>query len=81
MANAAGSQTPDDRLIAMGRAYVAFARANSAIYLLMFRHSQAFAKSDHLQTAAQADEADHVVAEALGIPHELRLTAAAGVNG
>lgn len=54
MANAAGSQTPDDRLIAMGRAYVAFARANSAIYLLMFRHSQAFAKSDHLQTAAQA---------------------------
>ena len=42
------------RLIAMGQAYVAFARANPAIYLLMFRHAQAFSKSAHLQTASHA---------------------------
>lgn len=54
MADAAASQTPDDRLIAMGHAYIGFARANPAIYLLMFRHSQAFNKSQHLQSAAQA---------------------------
>ena len=48
------SQSPADRLIAMGRAYVAFARANPAVYLMMFRHAQAFAKSEHLQRASHA---------------------------
>ena len=53
-ADGAPTQLPDDRLIAMGRAYVAFACGNSAIYLLMFRHQQAFSKSAHLQDAATA---------------------------
>ncbi len=48
------AQSPDARLIAMGRAYVTFARANPAIYLLMFRHAQAFTKSTHLAAASHA---------------------------
>ena len=48
------AHSTDGRLIAMGRAYVAFARVNPAIYLLMFRHAQAFTKSDHLQAASHA---------------------------
>jgi AcrR family transcriptional regulator len=53
-ANADPLQTPENRLIAMGRAYVTFARRNPAIYLLMFRHQQQFSKSPHLQSAAAA---------------------------
>jgi AcrR family transcriptional regulator len=53
-ADAALPQTADNRLIAMGRAYVAFARANTPIYLMMFRHKQFFARSEHLQRAAFA---------------------------
>jgi AcrR family transcriptional regulator len=53
-ADASLSQQPGDRLIAMGRAYVAFAMENSAVYLMMFRHRQPFQKSDHLQQAAIA---------------------------
>ena len=56
--NAAADRDPthsaDGRLIAMGRAYVAFARVNPAIYLLMFRHARAFTKSVHQQAASQA---------------------------
>ena len=56
--NAAADRDPthsaDGRLIAMGRAYVAFARVNPAIYLLMFRHARAFTKSAHLQAASHA---------------------------
>jgi AcrR family transcriptional regulator len=68
MADAAASQAADDRLIAMGQAYVAFARANPAIYLLMFRHSQAFNKSAHLQTAANAawDQLETAVRAVIG---------------
>ncbi len=53
-ADGAASQSPDERLIAMGRAYVAFARANPAVYLMMFRHAQPFTKTEHLQKAATA---------------------------
>lgn len=53
-ADAGATQTPDERLIAMGRAYVAFARANPAIYHLMFRESQSFTKTEHLRQAATA---------------------------
>jgi AcrR family transcriptional regulator len=51
-ADSAFIQTPDDRMIAMGRAYIAFARANPAIYLMMFRHQQQFSKSQHLMQAS-----------------------------
>src|SRR5689334_5464324 len=44
-ANSEPVPTPENRLAAMGRAYVAFARRNPAIYLLMFRHQQQFSKS------------------------------------
>lgn len=48
------AHSADGRLIAMGRAYVTFATANPAIYLLMFRHARAFTRSVHLQAASQA---------------------------
>ena len=53
-ANAAHPQSPDARLIAMGRAYIAFARANPAVYALMFRHAQDFEKTEHLKQASEA---------------------------
>ncbi len=53
-ADAVPSQEAGPRLIAMGRAYVAFARANAPVYLLMFRHSLQFDKSNHLQAASHA---------------------------
>ena len=61
-------QSADTRLIAMGRAYVAFARSNAEIYLLMFRHSQTFAKSVHLQAAAHAawSQLETAVAQVIG---------------
>ena len=67
-ADAAPSQSPDDRLIAMGRAYVAFARANPAIYLMMFRHAQPFDKSEHLQMASHGAwvQLEQAVAAVLG---------------
>lgn len=62
------SQSADERLIAMGRAYVAFARANTEVYHLMFRQSQAFAKSEHLQKAARAawDQLETAVKAVIG---------------
>lgn len=42
------------QLIAMGKAYVAFASANAPVYLLMFRHSLKFQKSEHLLAASHA---------------------------
>ncbi len=53
-ADAGATQSPDERLIAMGRAYVDFARANPAIYHLMFRESQSFTKTEHLRESAMA---------------------------
>lgn len=67
-ADASPSQSADDRLIAMGRAYVGFARGNTEIYHLMFRQSQAFAKSEHLQNAAHAawDQLETAVRAVIG---------------
>lgn len=45
---------PEQRLMAMGRAYVAFARGNPGVYGLMFRNARAFAKSEHLMQASAA---------------------------
>lgn len=53
-ADASPSQSADGRLIAMGRAYVRFACAHPQTYHLMFRQSQAFTTSAHLQEAAAA---------------------------
>jgi AcrR family transcriptional regulator len=53
-ADANPSQSADDRLISMGRAYVRFACANPQIYHLMFRQSQAFTKTENLQKAAMS---------------------------
>jgi AcrR family transcriptional regulator len=53
-ADANPSQLPDDRLISMGHAYVRFARSNPQIYHLMFRQSQDFSKTEHLQKASSA---------------------------
>jgi AcrR family transcriptional regulator len=53
-ADAAASQTPDARLIAMGEAYIAFARSNPSVYGLMFRHTQELRKTEHLRSASQA---------------------------
>jgi AcrR family transcriptional regulator len=53
-ANAAHPQSPEARLIAMGRAYVAFAQGNPAVYSLMFRHAQDFQKTEHLKLASEA---------------------------
>lgn len=53
-ADAVPEQRADERLIAMGHAYIAFASANAQVYLLMFRHSLQFQKSDHLAAASQA---------------------------
>ncbi len=53
-ADANPAQSADGRLISIGRAYVRFACASPQIYHLMFRQSQAFTKSAHLQEAATA---------------------------
>lgn len=53
-ADGARPQSPDARLIAMGHAYAAFARANAPVYSLMFRHAQDFHKTEHLQQSSQA---------------------------
>lgn len=67
-ADGAAEQTPDQRLIAMGRAYVAFARRNTPTFLMMFRHAQVFARSEHLQRAAFAAwmQLETAVADVLG---------------
>lgn len=53
---AAGAVGPDpgDRLVAMGRAYVAFALARPGVYGLMFRTGRPLRRSEHLETAARA---------------------------
>lgn len=67
-ADSSPSQSADDRLISMGRAYVGFACANTEIYHLMFRQSQAFNKSEHLQKAARAawDQLETAVKAVIG---------------
>lgn len=53
-ADAEAVQSADQRLMAMGRAYIAFARANPGVYGLMFRNARAFARSEHLMRASAA---------------------------
>jgi AcrR family transcriptional regulator len=67
-ADLAPTQSPSDRLIGMGRAYVSFARNNPAVYLMMFRHKQSFAKTEHLRNASQAAwvQLERAVAAVLG---------------
>jgi hypothetical protein len=52
----------------MGQAYVRFARANPQIYHLMFRQSQSFSKSEHLQKSAMAawDQLERAVQAVIG---------------
>lgn len=50
----AGAQDADSRLMAMGRAYVAFARAHPHVYGLMFRRSAGPLRSEHLGRAMMA---------------------------
>lgn len=47
-------QSADRRLIAMGRAYIGFARANPGVYGLMFRRTREVPKSEHLRAASAA---------------------------
>ena len=51
-ADRAADQSPDTRLIAMGQAYVAFARAHPGVYGLMFRTMK-----DHAVTSGHLDDA------------------------
>jgi AcrR family transcriptional regulator len=53
-AASAAAGTPAMKLKAMGRAYVAFALANPAVYGLMFRQVAVPLTSSHLKTAASA---------------------------
>lgn len=53
-ADAEPVQSPDVRLIAMGRAYVGFARANPGVYGLMFRSTRDVPKSEHLKASSTA---------------------------
>lgn len=46
------SQTPENRLIAMGRAYLRFAEHNAAIYSLMFGHVSKMTMTPALTTAS-----------------------------
>jgi AcrR family transcriptional regulator len=80
-AAAASSQSPDQRLIAMGRAYVTFATANSSVYLLMFRHAQGFSKSAHLEGASRAAwvQLETAVAAVIGRERTDRVSRAAHV--
>lgn len=65
---AASPQTAEARIVAMGRAYVDFALHNTAIYSLMFRHSQPFTTSEHLAHASVAGwvQLETAVAAVLG---------------
>jgi AcrR family transcriptional regulator len=67
-ADANPSQSADDRLISMGRAYVRFACENPQIYHLMFRQSQSFTKTEHLQKAAMSAwyQLEHAVKAVIG---------------
>lgn len=53
-ADGEAEQSPARRLMAMGRAYVAFARANPGVYGLMFRTSAPLPKTAHLENSASA---------------------------
>ena len=53
-ANSEPGQSPDRRLIAMGRAYVAFARGHPGVYGLMFRKPRQEVASPHLDEASRA---------------------------
>lgn len=50
-ADRASSQTPDGRLVAMGRAYLRFAETNPAVYGLMFGKRDQLSVTPHLATA------------------------------
>ncbi len=60
----AAAATQEDRLRALGRAYVGFAREHSGLFLLMFRHGQLDRQDAALKTAAAASFA--VLAKAAG---------------
>jgi len=77
-ADAAGA-APALRLAAMGRAYVAFALANPAVYGLMFRSGAGTLQSPHLRTAATAawQQLCDGVAAALGPERQDEVTAKA----
>lgn len=65
-------ESPSARLEAMGRAYVAFALANPAVYGLMFRQGTGPLKSLHLKTASTAawQQLCDAVAAALGVQRQ-----------
>lgn len=71
--------SPLVRLQAMGRAYVAFALANPAVYGLMFRSGAGSLQSPHLRTASTAawQQLCDAVAAVLGTQHQNEVIAKA----
>jgi AcrR family transcriptional regulator len=71
--------SPLARLQAMGRAYVAFALANPAVYGLMFRSGAGSLQSPHLRTASTAawQQLCDAVAAVLGTQHQNEVIAKA----
>jgi AcrR family transcriptional regulator len=65
---------PQAQLAAIGRGYVAFARQNPGLFLLMFRGERLDFRRPALRSAA--DAAFGVLARAVGAPQEGRLTLA-----
>jgi AcrR family transcriptional regulator len=68
-------QTPEGRLIAMGRAYLRFAEANPAIYALMFGKIDRMAMTPNMVTMSMAawSQLENAVADVIG-----RASAASG---
>lgn len=73
--------SPSARLAAMGRAYIAFALANPAVYGLMFRSGAGPLQSPHLKTASAAawQQLCDGVAASLGPGRQDEITAKAAV--
>lgn len=71
-ADAAPSQSPEARLVAMGQAYVSFARHSPAVYLMMFRDSRELEATPHYCRAADASWAqiNAAVAAVVGPEHQ-----------
>lgn len=70
-AEAASQQSPEARLVAMGRAYIAFAEDNSAIYGLMFGKNDECSMTEHLALASRSawTQLEEAVAAEAGEAH------------
>jgi AcrR family transcriptional regulator len=70
-ADAAPQQSPEERLAAMGRAYIAFAEDNPAVYGLMFGKNGECAITEHLAIASRSawTQLEEAVAAEAGAAH------------